>query len=321
MNKQIRKYFQNELSLLERVEFLRALESDEQLKKQFIDYQSLKTLFHLLPQADDPVAGQRNFEAFMRDKKRRALRKIMRDVLKYAAIVLFLVGGTWKSFTYLCDSEETVMNTLYVPSGQRACLSLNDGTKIWLNAQSTLEYPSKFAKKERRVTLTGEAFFEVKKSEFHPFIVSTEHLEIKVQGTQFNVYDYPNTSYACTSLLEGSLKVCLPNKEAKSIVLKPNEEIYYDGDKMSVQTLKNSNNFLWRDGIYCFEKEPLANVIEKLERYYDIKIEIKDPFMLDLVYTAKFRQQDSIDEILRQLQKTHPFKIKKDKEKNVITLL
>ncbi|MDR0845112.1 MAG: DUF4974 domain-containing protein [Tannerella sp.] len=321
MDEQIRKYLENELTLKERVVFLRALESDKALKKELIGYLHLRTLIRFLPQTADPADGKSSFQAFIWDKRKIVLRKVMREALKYAAIALFLIGGTWMFFTHQQESEEVVMNSLYVPPGQRACLSLHDGTKVWLNAQSTLEYPARFTKKERRVTLTGEAFFDVSPTKEHPFIVSTGQLEMKVLGTQFNVYSYADAGYVCASLLEGSLKVYRQGMETKSVTLKPNEEIYYNGGEMKANPLKNANNFLWKDGIYNFEKETLAEIIQKLERYYDVRIEVKDPSILALRYTAKFRQRDGLDEILRQIQKTHRFKIKKDTNNNIITLL
>jgi ferric-dicitrate binding protein FerR (iron transport regulator) len=321
MNEQIWKYFRNELSLQERVALLRTLETDSQLKKEFIDCQHVITLAGLARQPQDMIAGQLSHNAFVQERKRHFMQKKWLAALKYAATVLVLIGGSWSFFTYIHNAEDALMNTLYVPAGQRACLSLNDGTKVWLNARSTLTYPSRFEKTKRHVSLTGEAFFEVVKSESRPFIVSTGHLQMQVLGTQFNVYCYPDADYECTSLLEGSLKVYPTGKETTPVILKPNEEIYYSKGKLYVRTFKNQNHFLWKDGIYNFENESLATILKKLELYYDTQIEVKDTTILQLEYTAKFRQQDGIDEILRQIQKTHRFRIKKDTEKNIITLL
>ena len=115
------------------------------------------------------------------------------------------------------DLSADVMNTLYTPAGQRAQLILQDGTEVWLNAKSKLIYPARFTGEKRQVEVEGEAFFKVAKDPSRPFIVSTHDVDMKVLGTQFNVYSYPETGYVQTSLLEGSVCVSFQVRKAREL--------------------------------------------------------------------------------------------------------
>jgi ferric-dicitrate binding protein FerR (iron transport regulator) len=240
--------------------------------------------------------------------------------MKYAAIAVILIASTVWTTLYLSDIAEPTMNTLYVPSGQRAQLTLQDGTEVWLNAQSTLKYPSHFSKKCRKVEIIGEAFFDVAKDIKRPFIVATQHIDMEVLGTQFNVYSYPDAGYIKTDLVEGSVRVYQADNEKNCVVLKTNEQVIIRGDCMTVGDTYNPDHLLWKDGIYAFDNDRLIDIIEKLQLYYDVKIVVEDPEIFNVRYTGKFRQRDGIDEILQILQKIQSFKIMRDRDNNIITL-
>jgi ferric-dicitrate binding protein FerR (iron transport regulator) len=249
-------------------------------------------------------------------------RKLIRLVAQYAAVALLLIASTFFTTKYFLGhaNNDEEINTLFVPAGQRAQLTLHDGTSVWLNAQSTLTYPARFSGKSRRVTVSGEAYFDVAKNSKKPFIVSTQDMEMKVLGTQFNVYSYPGAGCIKTDLIEGSLRVY--NKESPNVgvTLKPNEQIVVKDGKMFPGEIRNSDYFLWKEGIYAFENERLLDIIEKLQLYYDVKIIVKDPEIFNVRYTGKFRQRDGIDEILRIIQKIQKFNVQKDTENNIITI-
>jgi ferric-dicitrate binding protein FerR (iron transport regulator) len=170
------------------------------------------------------------------------------------------------------------------------------------------------------VTVSGEAYFDVAENSRKPFIVSTQNMEMKVLGTQFNVYSYPGAGCIKTDLIEGSLMVYSKESPNTSVTLKPDEQIVVKNGKMSLRKIQNSDYFLWKDGIYTFENERLLDIIEKLQLYYDVKIVVKDPEIFNVRYTGKFRQRDGIDEILRIIQKIQRFNVQKDTENNVITI-
>lgn len=319
MDEQIQDYFLGRLNGFERTDLLKKMESNPDLKKEFIRFQNIAGLSLLSKQAKSEIEGENKYSQFFQRMKSRKQRLLLLNVFRYAAIAALLIASTVVVTMKMTKKElpRIAMNSLYVPAGQRARLSLQDGTEVWLNAKSTLTYPSYFAGNERRVQVSGEAFFSVAKDAKKPFIVSTQSMELKVLGTKFNVFSYPNADFLRTSLLEGSVEVKTNNSK---IVLKPNEQATLRDGKMKIEKISFQDYFLWRDGLYCFENEKLINIIKKLELYYDVTIIVKDPKMFDVAYTGKFRQRDGVEEVLKIIGKIHQFHVTKDTENNIITL-
>lgn len=325
MDKRIQKYFYGELSLAERMSFLREVDSDEELKKQFAEYQNLYALMNLSTQLEDRATGKSKYNLFVRNKQNTTLNKRWIHWLGYAAAIIAVAVSSglltrWYILQVHSDIVASEMNTLYTPAGQRARLVLQDGTEVWLNAKSKLVYPAHFAGKERRVRVEGEAFFNVAKDSVKPFIVSAENVDMKVLGTQFNVYCYPDAEYIKTSLLEGCIHVFFQDRENEGVLLKPNQQVTVSEGKMEVRPIELEEYFLWRNGVYAFKNEPLIDILKKLELYYDVKIVVEDPSMFRETYTGKFRQRDSLDDVFRVLQQIRHFKVRKDPANNMITL-
>ncbi len=320
MDEQINKYFNGELSFLERLELLRKIRDDKELESVFIQYQNLEALLSIREGQDDCEEGKADYQKFIYICKGHTFRKKLTRYSCYAATVILILVCGWISATFYesgsCDNN----NEIYAPAGQRACVTLNDGTIVWLNACSRLTYPSRFKGGQRKVTLVGEAFFDVAKNPSKPFIVSAGALDIRALGTKFNVFCHPKSGYICTSLLEGSVAVYEPDKEKQGVVLKPENQAYYQDGKIQVKYIGDFENFLWKDGIYSFNREPLGDIVQKLGLYFDINIQISDTALLKKEFTGKFREVDGIDEILRIIQKIHPFKIKKDTVTHTITI-
>lgn len=322
MNEQIIKYFRGELTTTERVQLLRQVEADAALKKQFIEYKNMHALLALSDKVDNKEDSRQGYQRFSKRIKTKQIRRVFLQTIGYAATIALLVVSTYWFTSNRFESEQAaiVENTLYAPAGQRVKLTLQDGTEVWLNSQSQLTYPAIFSKDERRVTIEGEAFFDVAKDTEKPFIVTSQGIEMKVLGTKFNVCSYPGEKTIQTSLLEGKLKVYFTDSESNAVILHPDEQVTVKGHQMEVEALPHSDYFLWRDGIYSFDNEPLIDILKKLELYYDVKIIVKDQSIYKWEYTGKFRQRDGIDKILRMIQKIHKFKIEKDEENNIITL-
>ena len=322
MDEQIKKYFQGELDTSERLKLLRKVEANDELKQQFIEYKNTYALLSLSDQVDNKEENQRGYIRFRSMVRTKKIHRFFMHTVGYAAaIVLLIVSTYWFTVNNYSTTPKIIAdNTLYVPAGQRVKLTLQDGTDVWLNAQTTFTYPAVFSEKERRVSVQGEAFFDVAKNPEKPFIVSSQGIEMKVLGTKFNVHSYPGEENIQTSLIEGSLQVYFKKSEKEGIILKPDEQVTIKGSSMEVGIIPHHNRFLWRDGVYSFENELLINILKKLELYYDVKIEVKDPSIFQWEYTGKFRQRDGIDEILRMIQRIHKFKIQKDEENNKIIL-
>jgi transmembrane sensor len=322
MDDRLLKYFLGELDDSQRLQLLRDINDDESLKGEYIRLQNIFALTHLVDHEKDEEEARKSFRQFVRRVEAKRKREFIKSIGKIAAFALVLITSTVFLTLHFVQkpTREIATNTLYVPAGQRAQLTLEDGTTVWLNAQSTLTYPSHFAGKERKVAITGEAFFDVAKNPRKPFIVESQDIRLEVLGTQFNVYEYPQTGYSRIALIEGSVKIYRGDNESDNIVLKPNQEVILQGENVSISEITNPNHFLWKDGIYCFENERLLDIIEKLQLYYDVTIRVEDPEIFNVRYTGKFRQRDGIDEILRIIRKIHPFHIVKDRDNNIITL-
>lgn len=320
MDERILKYFGEELSSADRLALLRQIKGDDELRKQFIEYKNMNSLLSL-SDAVNSEADQRSLNIFRSRLKTKKLQMLAVRIVGYAAIIALLVGGTWWNAEHFFSKQmsATALNTLYVPAGQRIKLTLQDGTGVWLNSRTTITYPVVFNKNERRVSVEGEAFFEVTKNPHKPFIVTSQGVDMKVLGTKFNVDSYSNENELKTSLIEGSLQIMSPDKQ-KSVILKPNEQVTVKGSSMNVSAIAHIEQFLWIKGIYSFTDEPLGNILKKLELYYDTKIIVEDPSISSWVYTGKFRQSDGVNEILRMIQRIHKFKIQKDEKTNEIRL-
>jgi ferric-dicitrate binding protein FerR (iron transport regulator) len=321
MDERIIKYFNRELSEEERILLLKELDKDVVLKNKMLNYQNVRAMAALSPENIDSQAG---YEGFKHLRKRKLGKKIlyrMKMVVSYAAVIAFIIVVTWK----IAKSDQKIIEPdiiqqeLFVPPGQRARITLPDGSVAWLNAGSTLLYPSSFGT-ERNVKLTGEAYFDVAKNPDKAFIVSTDFIDIKALGTQFNVKSYPKGEYVSTALIDGSVKVYKPGAASQGIVLSPNQELFYENGQFRLKASIDKDELLWKDGIYSFKKERLDAIVKKLKLYYDVEIVIKDPRILKYEYTGKFRQRDGVMEILRVIQHIHDFKIDMDEDSNRITI-
>lgn len=243
---------------------------------------------------------------------------------RYAAVFLIAVLGCYIFLTYFGAPEavktETARNTVFVPSGQRAEITLTDGTKVWLNAKTRFIYPEKFDPDHRDVYLDGEAYFEVEKDKKRPFTVRTDNYNIKVLGTEFNVIAYKGSELFETSLLEGSVEV-KSHDEKSSCVLSPDNIAYTEDGKLKTAPLIDKNFLLWKDGIIYFDNETVLEIMKKLELYFDIKIDVQNKSIITHRYSGKFRTKDGVEQVLKVLQLKHKFKYTRDDSTNTIIIL
>lgn len=243
---------------------------------------------------------------------------LLKETVKIAAV--FMLGVMLNHWFSPGVEEVIAMQTIHVPAGQNAQLTLADGSKVWLNAGSTLNFPTRFVEGKRRVTLDGEGFFEVKANKEKPFIVSTSTYDVKALGTSFNVHAYNQSKEFETALLTGKVEIS-DRMTNHSISLTPNNRAVIGDGGLSVIPIESADYFLWREGILYFD-EPLTEVLEKLELYFDVNIHVNNKSVLENKRhcTGKFRTRDGLDHILSVLQLTNHFTYKKDEEKNLITI-
>jgi transmembrane sensor len=168
------------------------------------------------------------------------------------------------------NTMEVIYNTIETPRGGQYQIVLPDGSKVWLNAASSLKYPAEFTGTDRLVELTGEAYFEVAKDKAHPFKVKTAKQEVEVLGTHFDVNSYADEAHVATTLLEGSVKVTSSNK--KQIVIKPGEQAVNDGQLISIQQADADNVIDWKDGDFFLNHVPFKVAMRKIARWYDVEV-------------------------------------------------
>ena len=173
------------------------------------------------------------------------------------------------------ESDPADFNTLEVPRGGLYQLQLPDGTKVWLNAASSLKYPSKFGKEERRVILSGEAYFEVAKEVNLPFIVVTENQEVEVLGTHFNIQAYPEDDQTSTTLLEGSVKVKVSHTSFSSLLEPGQQAVVHPAEPARIRQISNDDAVAWKRGYFAFENADLRAIMENLSRWYDVDVEYR----------------------------------------------
>ena len=218
-------------------------------------------------------------------------------------------------------NQASLPQTVTVPAGQRAQITLADGTRVWLNAQSTLTYASNFGRGERNVELDGEAYFEVAKNKDIPFYVHTEMNKVKVVGTSFNVCAYTGSKEFGTTLVEGIVDI-YPANSNQMITRLQKDEVFLNEDGKCKKTILPSYKYLrWKEGLYCFDDAPFNGILGRLEKYYNVKITVANPELLNYgSFTGKFREQDGIEHILRTISKDHPFEFTINEAKDSITI-
>lgn len=239
------------------------------------------------------------------------------EFLKVAAVLL--IGFCGARYFFQATPEAARMQTVHVPAGQRACLTLADGTGVWLNSRSTLTFPDRFPKGSRQVRLEGEGYFTVSHDARRPFTVKTATYDIRVLGTEFNVKAYGTGEWFETALLKGSVEIVAPGK-AETLRLQPHERAAVRQGRLEKAAIPDYNYFKWKDGLFCFENETVQTLIEKMQLYYDIRIEVRRPSLLAYRYSGKFRIKDGIEHVLKVLQLKHKFTYTKDEEQNLIII-
>lgn len=194
-------------------------------------------------------------------------------------------------------------NTISTPKGGQYQVILPDGTKVWLNAASSLKYPEAFVGKQRLVVLTGEAYFEVAKNKSMPFRVQSQNQNVEVLGTHFNINSYLDDNAVKTTLLEGSVQV---SNSKFSKILKPGEQaISGIGEQASIKIARDvdtDDETAWKNGLFQFNDSELKVILNQLERWYDIKIDYSD--VPAKRYNGMVPRKSKLSEVLKMLEKT-----------------
>lgn len=215
--------------------------------------------------------------------------------------------------------KEVTRNRLIIPRGKTYKLVMEDGTKVWLNSETELSYPSSFSGEKREVTLVGEAYFEVTPNKQKPFLVKTNGMAVRVLGTSFNVCYYKDSENTSTTLVEGSVAVRTADGVEKTMI--PSQRLDYNkkSNRVSVEKVDTELYTSWINGVYIFKNAPLEEILEKLQRWYDFSIVYQDETLKHTRFSLTADRKTDIDKLLEVINYTSDVKLEKQgKSINVI---
>lgn len=243
-------------------------------------------------------------------------------VQRIAAILFIpvLLGGIWyyqkqdrlrKDLAVLLVTQEIITQP-----GTKTHLFLPDSTEVWLNASSSLRFPSAFVGNERRIGLDGEAIFKVYKNKKKPFIVSTSSMDVEAVGTEFDVSAYRGDLKFSTTLAEGKVKITDRLKSDKVMFLDPGAQLNYDTKSKTykAENVRVQDVIAWRDGILIFNEAPFYEVVAKLGRWFNADIQIDDQSIENYRFTGTFTSE-SLDQVMELLTLSTPIAYSSSKRK------
>lgn len=225
--------------------------------------------------------------------------------LKYAAAVLLGVVVSL-STVYLVNLEDAPIVRSYklvTSKGEKSCLQLPDGTKVWLNSCTTLEYAENYGHSNRDIYLDGEAYFEVAKNKKLPFVVKANGIDVKALGTAFNVTAYTEDPRLTTTLFYGKVAV-QPNLTKQEILLEPNQVAVYDKSRNRIEVVPYDKTHYaqWRGGALTFEMMYLKDITKLLERNYNVVFRYENQRIKKLKFSGSFRNSEDLSEILNVIK-------------------
>jgi ferric-dicitrate binding protein FerR (iron transport regulator) len=227
-------------------------------------------------------------------------------------VIPILITAVWLSLGKNKNHHLAVTpswQTFSTPPGVKAKFYLPDSTAVWLNSSSSITYPSQFVGDLRTVTATGEIFFDVTTNPDKPFIVSLDKIHIRVLGTRFNIINYPNEGQSEVILQEGKIELCTGTPGALTSLspINPGERATFDrnNNRINIRHVDTEKYTAWISGKLVFKDDPMDEVVRKLNRWFNVDIEVADPRILEYVYTATF-QDESLDQILELLTISAP---------------
>ena len=211
-------------------------------------------------------------------------------------------------------------NTLSTPRGGQYKLVLPDGSKVWLNAASSIRYPTVFTGTERKVAITGEAYFEVVHNSQMPFVVEKGNMAVEVLGTHFNINAYDDEEAMKTTLLEGLVKVSSAIGNRQSAILKPGEQVSFShtsqlSHPIPVQT---DEVMAWKNGLFQFENADIRSVMRQLSRWYDVDIAYKQPSELKDKVSIEFPRSFNLSDVLKIMESTAGVKLQMEGKKIIV---
>lgn len=242
------------------------------------------------------IRGAIIIQTALEQKKVRIMLKLLRIAAVLVGPVMLALG--WYIGHHEHSEKLITWNSVTAPRKHIAIWTMADGTEVWLNAGSTVSYPTTDQANKREVKLSGEAYFKVAKDASKPFFVTTPNVTVRVLGTTFNVKAYPDEELLTTTLEEGSIELAAPKTGNATYQLKPGEQAIYQTNegKVTISEVDAARFSAWRSEKFLFKDADLKTIITELERLYDIKIHIQNPKLAKLRFRGMFSyDQDLLD--------------------------
>jgi transmembrane sensor len=238
----------------------------------------------------------------------RAIHVSRIQLLKYAAVLMIglllsvFIGLQFSD--YIKDESKKPWITAETQSGQKTKIVLPDSSVVWLNSESSLSFPADLESRRKRIVkLEGEAYFDVAKQGSSRFTVICPDYDIEVKGTKFNVMAYRDFNRTETTLVEGAVII---KKGSQILSLKPGERAVYSKNYLTKSRAQVRQATLWKDNKFYFDNIPLRELVRRLERWYDVKIILKDPSLKDIFYSGYFKNEETVWQVLDVIQMTTP---------------
>lgn len=249
-------------------------------------------------------------------------RPMIRRAVQLAAAIVIAAGAGFIANRHSLDGLSEMRNSIYVPAGQRMELTLADGTHVWLNSESRLDYPVLFAQDVRRVKLTGEAMFEVAHDQSHPFVVETFASDIRVLGTKFDVNADEERRKFSTTLLEGSVRISNRlNPGQENIVMQPNEKVDLIGNYLYTTRIDECDPPCWMNGLLDITGLSFVELMEKMEQVFAVKVVIERSAMPSTTgIGGKIRINAGVDNAFRWLHSVLDFGYEINETDNTVTI-
>jgi len=223
--------------------------------------------------------------------------------------------------SYNRKTDAEAMAQVVIPYGRRSNILLSDGTRVWLNAGSTLLFPQKFSGKNRKVFLKGEAYFKVFKNKDIPFIVNSDQMNVTVHGTEFNMSNYDSDNELEVVLVEGAVSLKengVKNFLAKGIQLEPSQKANFNKleNKMSVESNVDVAYYIsWKEGLLEFNHESILNVFKRLSRFYNVRFVTESSVEMNRKISGKLDLKESLEAVMKVVSDATPITFRIDQDK------
>lgn len=266
------------------------------------------------------IPSEEMYARIFRNIRRKRIRRI---ALRVAAVFIpfVVLMGLFVQVNNRVDLfGDSGYEEIYVAKGERLQMMFQDGTRAYINSDSRLKYPRKFALSSREVYLEGEAYFVVSKNPRRPFIVNLNGPAVHVLGTSFDVQAYPESKDITVCLDEGHINLTLPSD--KKYPLKPGEKLVYnrEDDRCTVtRDVDTQFSSLWKKNVIAFKDTPLSEVIKVLNRWYDVDFEVGDETARNVYFTLT-SEHTLLEKVLQDLEKISPLTFQYDEAEKKVTV-